>query len=63
MQEYDDLFKFELMGDSGVGKTSLLQRFTENKFTDYFMVGGGEFGIRTLSIKDNSQQNLKNLML
>jgi GTPase SAR1 family protein len=31
-QNYDYLFKFILMGDAGVGKTSILQRYTERIF-------------------------------
>ena len=31
-EEYDYLFKFVLIGDSGVGKSNLLSRFTRNEF-------------------------------
>ncbi|MFS7888207.1 putative small GTPase, P-loop containing nucleoside triphosphate hydrolase [Helianthus anomalus] len=30
--EYDYLFKLVLIGDSGVGKSNLLSRFTRNEF-------------------------------
>ena len=31
-EEYDYLFKIVLIGDSGVGKSNLLSRFTKNEF-------------------------------
>ena len=31
--EYDFLFKIVLIGDSGVGKSNLMSRFTKNEFT------------------------------
>ena len=32
-KDYDLLYKIVLIGDSGVGKTSLLQRFAEQYFS------------------------------
>ena len=37
MSEYDYLFQIYLFGNSGVGKTSLLHRFTEGTFADAFI--------------------------
>lgn len=31
-KEYDVLFRLLLLGDSGVGKTCMLRRFTESEF-------------------------------
>ena len=35
--DYDYLFKVVLIGDSGVGKSNLLSRFTKNEFSEYAM--------------------------
>ena len=35
-EEYDYLFKILLIGDSGVGKSSILLRFTEDEFEEDF---------------------------
>ena len=37
-QEFDFRFKIVIIGSSGTGKTSLLLRFSENKYNDDHMV-------------------------
>lgn len=47
--EYDYLFKVLIIGDSGVGKSALLLRFTEDTFSDYYISTiGVDFKIRTI---------------
>ena len=54
-EEYDMMFKVLLLGDSGVGKSSLLLRYTKNQFsTDMRATIGVEFGLKYLTI-DNFQ--------
>lgn len=46
--DYDYIFKILLIGDSAVGKSSLLLRFAEDIFTDSFLPTiGVDFKIRT----------------
>ncbi|KAK9213913.1 hypothetical protein WN944_005899 [Citrus x changshan-huyou] len=48
-EEYDYLFKVVLIGDSGVGKSNLLTRFTRNEFClESKSTIGVEFATRTL---------------
>ena len=37
LQDYDYLIKLLLIGDSGVGKSCLLLRFSEDSFTSSFI--------------------------
>ncbi|KAJ4978282.1 hypothetical protein NE237_009062 [Protea cynaroides] len=49
--EYDYLFKIVLIGDSGVGKSNILSRFTRNEFClESKSTIGVEFATRTLEI-------------
>ncbi|KAJ9553372.1 hypothetical protein OSB04_017417 [Centaurea solstitialis] len=50
--EYDYLFKIVLIGDSGVGKSNILSRFTRNEFLlESKSTIGVEFATRTLQVE------------
>mmetsp|Transcript_43316 Transcript_43316/g.60163 ORF Transcript_43316/g.60163 Transcript_43316/m.60163 type:complete len:203 (+) Transcript_43316:176-784(+) len=52
--DYDDLFKLLIIGDSGVGKSCLLLRFSDNIFTDNFISTiGVDFKISTIDVDGN----------
>jgi len=50
---YDYVFKFIIIGDSGVGKTSIVQKFVSNKFSRiYDTTIGVEYQMKVLEIDD-----------
>ncbi|KAK8995269.1 hypothetical protein V6N11_069710 [Hibiscus sabdariffa] len=50
--EYDYLYKIVLIGDSGVGKSNILSRFTRNEFClESKSTIGVEFATRTLQVE------------
>jgi Ras-related protein Rab-1A len=51
-QDYDMLFKLLLVGESGVGKSSILTRYVDETFNDAFISTiGVDFRIRSLKYK------------
>ena len=53
--EYDYLFKYLIIGNSGVGKSCLLIRFTDDKYEEgYVTTIGVDFKIKTLEIEGKS---------
>lgn len=52
-EDYDYLFKVVLIGDSGVGKSNLLSRFTRNEFSqETKSTIGVEFATRSIQVDD-----------
>ncbi|KAL8527370.1 hypothetical protein ACS0TY_005289 [Phlomoides rotata] len=52
-EDYDYLFKVVLIGDSGVGKSNLLSRFTKNEFSQQAKSTiGVEFATRSIHVDD-----------
>ncbi|KAF9666592.1 hypothetical protein SADUNF_Sadunf16G0244800 [Salix dunnii] len=52
-EDYDYLFKLVLIGDSGVGKSNLLSRFTRNEFNlESKSTIGVEFATRSIRVDD-----------
>ena len=57
--EYDYLFKVVLIGDSGVGKSNLLSRFTRNEFClESKSTIGVEFATRSIQVHNFVLQSL-----
>lgn len=53
--DYDYLFKILLVGDSGVGKSSILLRYTDDEYKpEYISTIGVDFKIRSLSYGDKT---------
>uniref|UniRef100_A0A3B5LYM7 small monomeric GTPase n=1 Tax=Xiphophorus couchianus TaxID=32473 RepID=A0A3B5LYM7_9TELE len=50
-KQYDVLFRLLLLGDSGVGKTCMLRRFTEGEFDpSHISTIGVDFKMKTIEI-------------
>ena len=55
MEEYDYLFKIVLIGDSGVGKSSIVKRYEEEIFISTNLPTiGVDFCIKTLQVDLNA---------
>jgi small GTP-binding protein len=54
------IYKVCLLGDGGVGKTSLVLRYCENKFKDnYIMTIGSNFSTKTVKLEDYPNFEIK----
>lgn len=55
MNSYHYLFKFIVIGDTGVGKSCLVLQFIENKTrTTHDVTIGVQFGAKTINVKDKN---------
>ncbi|MFW9829992.1 MAG: GTP-binding protein, partial [Candidatus Thorarchaeota archaeon] len=53
MDEIKLVFKITIIGDGGVGKTSLIRRFTESSFNkDYIKTIGAQFSVYNKQIEN-----------
>merc|ERR1719473_2090195 len=50
MDQFDHQFKLLLIGDSGVGKSSLLLRFTDDLFEELSPTIGVDFKVKVLTV-------------
>merc|ERR1712080_453380 len=58
--QYDYLFKVFIIGDSGTGKSCIMQRFAENKYTGEFVSTiGVDFKIQTIETNDGKTCKLQ----
>ncbi|EFN79075.1 Ras-related protein Rab-32 [Harpegnathos saltator] len=56
----EHLFKFLVIGDYGVGKTALVRRYTEGKFSsNYKITIGADFAIKSLDWDPHTKINLQ----
>ena len=54
-EDYDYLFKIIIIGESGVGKTNILNRYINNEFLkDSKATVGVEFGLKKLKIANKN---------
>ncbi|GAX23291.1 Ras-related protein Rab-2A [Fistulifera solaris] len=57
---YSYLFKYIIIGDTGVGKSCLLLQFTDKRFQPvHDLTIGVEFGARMISVQDDTQIKLQ----
>lgn len=50
-REYDHQYKFVMVGDSAVGKSSLLLRFADNEFNENYMITiGVDFRFKSVNV-------------
>jgi Ras-related protein Rab-1A len=58
--DYDYLFKILIVGDSGVGKSCLVERYCDNSFNEHFHPTiGVDFKVRTISTSDGKMVKMQ----